>query len=413
MTNVVAGPLNRSWCPYHHQIGQDSLAPMSLDYAADHLTSAVTFAHDGQAPSSGMCGTDTRPRRMTDEVRVRELTHEESSPRSMSLSRWPSTPPSLPLRPRATNDSLPSPISNRSLRRPDSAHRPVAIVELVVWAGPQRSTGPGSVESGTPPVARGIAQTERFGAQLHVAVVVAEASAIIAPGAIHSYDVIVGGQGLRDLGLLRDEAAHAGGRRRRRPPAAPRPRLRARSVAELRHPSPDDRRPRARPGLVPADERRRSRRDGLPRRPHRRAPPRPDAAPAAAVPHRRPDLRRRPVGLPAAADQRHRPGAARVHRDPADRQPRRPGHDRGVSRAAPPQGGPRDRSVLHQRRPAPPALLRRAAGDAPAGVEPLAVAPADHRRRGVRAVPERSRRTTCRTGRRTTSRSRAIRTRTV
>jgi hypothetical protein len=86
------------------------------------------------------------------------------------------------------------------------ALRDPAIVELVVWAGPQRSTGPGAVESGTPSVARGIALTERFGAQLHVAVVVAEASAIIAPGAIHSYDVIVGGQGLRDLGFLRDEA---------------------------------------------------------------------------------------------------------------------------------------------------------------------------------------------------------------
>ena len=139
---------------------------------------------------------------------------------------------------------------------------------------------------------------------------------------------------------------------------------------------------------MPAYERRRSRRDGLPRRPHRRTPPGPDAAPATAVPHRRPDLRRRPVGLPAAADQRRRPGAARVHRDPPDRQPRRPGHDRGVSRAAPPQGGPGDRSLLHQRRPPPPALLRRAAGDAPAGVEPLGVAPADHRGRGVRAVHE-------------------------
>ena len=96
------------------------------------------------------------------------------------------------------------------------ALRDPAIVELVVWAGPQRSTGPGSVDSGTPPVARGIALTERFGAQLHVAVVVAEASAIIAPGAIHSYDVIVGGQGLRDLGLLRDEAPR---RSQRRTPA--------------------------------------------------------------------------------------------------------------------------------------------------------------------------------------------------
>src|SRR5215213_1989806 len=87
------------------------------------------------------------------------------------------------------------------------ALRDPAIVELVVWAGPQRSSGPGAVDSGTPPVAREIALTQRFGARLHVAVVVAEASAIIAPGAIHSYDVIVGGQGLGDLGLLRDEAA--------------------------------------------------------------------------------------------------------------------------------------------------------------------------------------------------------------
>ena len=74
------------------------------------------------------------------------------------------------------------------------ALRNPATVELVVWAGPQRSTGAGAVESGTPPVARGTAQTKRFGAQLHVAVVVADASAVIAPGAIHSYDVVVGGE---------------------------------------------------------------------------------------------------------------------------------------------------------------------------------------------------------------------------
>ena len=37
------------------------------------------------------------------------------------------------------------------------ALRDPAIVELVVWAGPQRSSGPGSVESGTPPVAREVA----------------------------------------------------------------------------------------------------------------------------------------------------------------------------------------------------------------------------------------------------------------
>src|SRR4051794_39863850 len=86
------------------------------------------------------------------------------------------------------------------------ALREPATVELTVWAGPQRSTGPGTVESATPSVAGGSTQTKRFGAQLHVAVVVAKATAVIVPGAIHSYDVVVGGQGLQALGLLRDEA---------------------------------------------------------------------------------------------------------------------------------------------------------------------------------------------------------------
>ena len=92
-----------------------------------------------------------------------------------------------------------------------------------------------------------------------------------------------------------------------------------------------------------------------------------------------------------------------------DRRPCRPGHDRGVPGAAPPQGGPGDRSLLDQRRPAPPPLLRRAAGDAPAGVEPLGVAPAAPRPTRSSCRPRRSRRTTCRTGRRTTRRSRATR----
>src|SRR3954453_13367166 len=112
--------------------------------------------------------------------------------------------------------SLPQVLAGPILRRVGGTEvavwlslREPATVELVVWAGPQRSTGPGAVDSGTPPVARGTASTRRFGAQLHVAVVVAEASAVIAPGAIHSYDVIVGGQGLRDLGFLRDEAPSA------------------------------------------------------------------------------------------------------------------------------------------------------------------------------------------------------------
>ncbi len=85
------------------------------------------------------------------------------------------------------------------------ALRDPATVELSVWAGPQRSTGPATVESGTPAVAQGSMPTKRFGAQFHVAVVVAKASAVIVPGAIHSYDVVVAGKGLQDFGLLRDE----------------------------------------------------------------------------------------------------------------------------------------------------------------------------------------------------------------
>jgi hypothetical protein len=86
-----------------------------------------------------------------------------------------------------------------------------ARVELTVWPGLQRSSGTGTVESGVAHVARDFVQTRKFGAHLHVAVVTARAApgSVIAPGTIHSYDLDVGGQGLRDLGLLRDERADA------------------------------------------------------------------------------------------------------------------------------------------------------------------------------------------------------------
>ena len=167
-------------------------------------------------------------------------------------------------------------------------------------------------------------------------------------------------------------------------------RLRARPVAELRHAGPDDRATscssRARAGG--------------------RTPPAPTRWPTSTTssPNTASDLTRRPQQLFLTGDQIYAddlsgcllPQINAIGREllgftetlPIDNRAVR-GHDRGVPRAAPPQGGPGDRSLLDQRRPAPPALLRRAAGDAPAGVEPLAVAPADHRRRGVRPVPER------------------------
>jgi hypothetical protein len=88
------------------------------------------------------------------------------------------------------------------------ALRDPATVELTVWPGLQRSTGPGTVESGVPHVAKGTAQTRKFGAKLHVAVVTAEAAGTaIAPGTVHSYDLKIGSESLRTLNLLRDETA--------------------------------------------------------------------------------------------------------------------------------------------------------------------------------------------------------------
>jgi hypothetical protein len=86
------------------------------------------------------------------------------------------------------------------------ALRAAATVELTVWPGLQRSSGPGTVESGVPFVAQGSAPTRKFGAQLDVAVVNATAQgSVIAPGTIHSYDLKIGSDNLRSLGLLRDE----------------------------------------------------------------------------------------------------------------------------------------------------------------------------------------------------------------
>ena len=81
-----------------------------------------------------------------------------------------------------------------------------ASVQLLVWQGVQFSTGPGLVASAMPPVVTGMTATRRFGANLHVALVSARLSGIgsLLPGAFYSYDVIVNGVGLRDLGLLAD-----------------------------------------------------------------------------------------------------------------------------------------------------------------------------------------------------------------
>jgi hypothetical protein len=48
--------------------------------------------------------------------------------------------------------------------------------------------------------------TRQFGSNFHVAVVVAEAQGVITPGTVYSYDLTIGGENLRTLGLLRDES---------------------------------------------------------------------------------------------------------------------------------------------------------------------------------------------------------------
>ena len=227
------------------------------------------------------------------------------------------------------------------------------------------------------------------------------------PGAIHSYDVIVGGQGLRDAraaarrGPARQEATDRRPVRCASPSATSSTGCRASSrpaptIADLVLVQGSCRRTNAAgpDAMAYLDDLIAEHRLDLTR------------APAAALPHRRPDLRRRPVGVPAAADQRASAGSCSGFTEtlPIDDR-RRPGRrSRSSHRAAPPQGGPGDRSLLDQRRPAPPALLRRAAWRCTCWCGALAVAPAGHGRRGVRAVHRRSRPTTCRTGRRTTRR---------
>ena len=87
-----------------------------------------------------------------------------------------------------------------------------ASVELKLWAGTQISNGIGTVASGQAPIGTGTAATRRFGANLHIAVVtinmVGPPAVPMAPGAEHSYDVVIDGTAnLRSLKLLKDETA--------------------------------------------------------------------------------------------------------------------------------------------------------------------------------------------------------------
>jgi len=84
-----------------------------------------------------------------------------------------------------------------------------ALVSLRVWAGDQTSTGTGTVQSGTGPIAEDIGTgTRQWGEHLFTATVTAEVvgQGALAAGSVFAYDVTVNGDGLRDLGLLQDES---------------------------------------------------------------------------------------------------------------------------------------------------------------------------------------------------------------
>jgi hypothetical protein len=82
-------------------------------------------------------------------------------------------------------------------------------VTATIWRDIQ-TAGPisGSVNSGDPKVASASVKTRRFGKQLHVALVtikIESPAAPLTPGTIYSYDIQVGSQGLKQLGLLANE----------------------------------------------------------------------------------------------------------------------------------------------------------------------------------------------------------------
>ncbi len=86
---------------------------------------------------------------------------------------------------------------------------PSDAVTATIWRGIQ-TAGPagGSVASGDPKVASASVKTRRFGKQLHIALITAKMDSPappFAPGAIYAYDIQVGGQGLKQLGLLANE----------------------------------------------------------------------------------------------------------------------------------------------------------------------------------------------------------------
>jgi hypothetical protein len=85
---------------------------------------------------------------------------------------------------------------------------PSDAVTATVWTGVQvAGATAGTVVSGNAKVASATSKTRRFGKRLHVALVTIKLpdSAPLEPGTVYAYDIQVGANGLKQLGLLADE----------------------------------------------------------------------------------------------------------------------------------------------------------------------------------------------------------------
>jgi hypothetical protein len=88
---------------------------------------------------------------------------------------------------------------------------PSDAVRLTVWRGLQSAgAAPGQVASNQAPAGSATVATRPFGRKLHIALVTVSFVApvpALEPGAVYAYDLQVGGRGLKQLGLLQDDAA--------------------------------------------------------------------------------------------------------------------------------------------------------------------------------------------------------------
>jgi hypothetical protein len=90
---------------------------------------------------------------------------------------------------------------------------PADAVTATIWRGIQvAGAAAGTVASNDAKVASASVKTRRFGKQLHIALITLKMDSPappLAPGTIYAYDIQVGAQGLKQLGLLTNETAES------------------------------------------------------------------------------------------------------------------------------------------------------------------------------------------------------------